>query len=198
MICRIFDRIVTLLYGEDRLLKRDYKEQARVAAIRNFNKEPEEEKNARPNESGRGGRSLRGETTSKAAILTRVSPRILTAVITKGTGMPPSALSVRHSLMGRRRDTGLSIVGLKTLIGYLSALKTSLRRTSLVAMTVQTNLWITTILIFRLWQIWLPVKRISWKMWSIGACRPPIPHQFLVASRCARSAQAIYFNNLRS
>ena len=60
-----FDRIITLLHEEERLLSRDSKKQAITAQIRRFQKE-QEEKNARRNtntnnsNSNRGGRSSRG------------------------------------------------------------------------------------------------------------------------------------------
>ena len=51
-----FDKIVTLLHEEDRLQKRDNKESAMAAALRKFNKDQEEKKNARSNDASRGGR----------------------------------------------------------------------------------------------------------------------------------------------
>lgn len=54
-----FDKIVTLLHEEDRLLKRDVKEQAITASMKRFQKEQEDKKNSRSNhnDSGRGGRT---------------------------------------------------------------------------------------------------------------------------------------------
>ena len=162
-----------------------------VAAIRNFNEEQEEEKNARPNKSGRGERTSERENNINSGNSDSRISKNPNSSNYKGDGDAPKCSKCSLQSDGSKKRHW-------PFEGYLSALKTSLRRTSLVAMTVQTTLWITTILIFRLWQIWLPVKRISWKMWSIGACRPLIPYQSLVAPRCARSAQAIYFSNLRS
>ena len=51
------DKTVTLLHQEDRLQKRDLKEQAMAAAMKKFNKSQEEKKHASYNESSRGGRA---------------------------------------------------------------------------------------------------------------------------------------------
>lgn len=55
-----FDKILTLLHGEDRLLKRDNKEQAMAAALRKLHKEREEKKNSRGTNSGRREKSSGG------------------------------------------------------------------------------------------------------------------------------------------
>ena len=53
-----FDKIVTLLHEEERLLKRDTKEIAMAAAVKRFQKEQEEKKKGNTNSnSGRGGRN---------------------------------------------------------------------------------------------------------------------------------------------
>ena len=48
---------VAVLHAEDRLQKRDHKEQTMAAAMRKFNKEQEEKKNTGSGESNRGGRN---------------------------------------------------------------------------------------------------------------------------------------------
>ena len=53
-----FNKIVTLLHEEDRLLRKDVKEQAMAASLKRFHKEQEEKKNSRSgNDSGRGGKA---------------------------------------------------------------------------------------------------------------------------------------------
>ena len=91
-----FDKIVSLLHEEDRLLKRDIKEQAMAAAMKKFNKEQEDEKNPRShsNDSGWGGRkSTRGRgNNNTSGTRTSTNPHSSNY---KGDGAPPECQNAK-------------------------------------------------------------------------------------------------------
>ena len=101
-----FDKIVTLLHEKDRLLKRDNKEQAMVAAMRRYQKEQGEKKivkgknnqgrGGRPPGRGRGGNNNGNDRPSK-------NPNSPT---TRSMAMHPIVQSANHNQTAARRDIG--------------------------------------------------------------------------------------------
>ena len=85
-----FDEIVTILHEEDRLQKRDNKDQAMAAAMRKFQKE-QDEKKSKSNNSNRGGRNpstSRGNSNKNGVSGAKISKNPNSSNY-KGEGEPP-------------------------------------------------------------------------------------------------------------
>lgn len=101
-----FDKIVTLLHEEDRLLKKDNKEQAMAAAMKRFHKEQEDKKaskggtsnrNSNTNSSGRGKTGRNGSNSGGNPSTNKNSSNY------KGDGDPPECTKCTPLANGNRK-----------------------------------------------------------------------------------------------
>ena len=97
-----FDKIVTLLHEEERLLKRDTKEQAMAAAMKRFKQEEDEKKTSGRGNSNRGRGSTRGRG-GRNNNTTQLISKNPNSTNYKGDGDPPECPKCHPNKDGSKR-----------------------------------------------------------------------------------------------